>query len=70
MDKLYFTHSGDEEMLRQCTTKIFWPGMCKQKYEECEICQENKTSKAQVHNKISNEDIFKNILPGQRLEID
>ena len=42
----------------------------KQKYEECNICQDNQTPKAQAHNEISNEDIFKNFLLGQRLEVD
>ena len=42
----------------------------KQKYEECNICQDNQTPKAQAHNEISNEDIFKKFLPEQRLEVD
>ena len=32
--------------------------------------QENKTSQAQSHNEISSEDIFKNFLPEQRIEVD
>ena len=42
----------------------------KQKYDECNTCAEHKTDKAQAHNENSNEDIFKNFLLGQRLEID
>ena len=60
-------------MLRQCKKKIFWPGIrkdLKQKYVECNQCKENKTSKAQALNEVSSEDIFKNFLPGQRLEVD
>ena len=42
----------------------------KQKYEQCDKFQENKTSQATPHSEVSSEDIFKNFLPGQRLEID
>ena len=60
-------------MMRQSKRKIFWPGMrkdLKHKYEECNQCQEHKKSKAEAHNEISSEDIFKNVIPGQRLEVD
>ena len=60
-------------MMRQCKRKNFWPGMkkdLKQKYEQFNQCQENKTLQALSHNKVSSEDIFKNFLPGQKLEVD
>ena len=41
----------------------------KQKYEQCEKCEENKTLQATPHNEISSKDIFKILIPGQRLEI-
>ena len=73
MNILQYTHSAEESMLWQCHKKIFWLGMMKQlkqKYEQCEKCQENKTSQATPHNEINSKDIFKNFLPGRRLEID
>ena len=42
----------------------------KKKYEECEQCQEHKTSQATPHNQVGNEDIFKNFMPGQRWKVD
>ena len=35
----------------------------KKKYDECNIYAEHKMDKAQAHNEISNENIFKNFLP-------
>ena len=29
LDILYYTHSAEEAMLRQCKKKIFWPGIKK-----------------------------------------
>ena len=62
-------------MLRQTKKKLFWPNICgnlKKKYDECNICAcaEYRIDKAQAHNKISNGNIFKNFLTGQRLELD
>ena len=39
-------------------------------YEQCEQCQQHKASQATPHNQASGEDIFKNFLPGQRLQVD
>ena len=73
LDILYYTHSAEEAIMIQCKMKIFWPGMkkdLKQKYRQCNQSQENKTLQAQAHNEVSSEDIFKNCLPGQRIEAD
>ena len=39
-------------------------------YDQCQTCQENKTSKANEGNKISQENIFENFIPGQQVELD
>ena len=73
LNTLHFTHSAAELMIRQSNRKIFWPGMkkyLKKKYEECEQCQENKASQVTPHNQVSGEDMFKNFLPGQRVQVD
>ena len=73
LDILHYTHSAEEAMMRQYKRKIFWSGMkkdLKQKYEQCNQYQENKTSQAQANSEVSSEDSFKNFLPGQRIEVD
>ena len=73
VDTLHFSHSAADSMIIQCKRNIFWLGMKKslqKKYEECEQCQEHKASKATHHNQVSSEDIFKNFMPGQRLQVD
>ena len=42
----------------------------KKKYEECEQCEEHKALQATLHNQVSSEDILKNFMPGQRLQVN
>ena len=42
----------------------------KQTYDNCDKCAENKVSKAEENNEISQENIFRNFLPGQQVELD
>ena len=42
----------------------------KETYDNCSKCAENKVSKAQEGNKISQENIFRNFMPGQQVELD
>ena len=70
---LHLSHQADIAMLNQAKQKIFWPGMrrdLKNTYDDCQTCQENKTSKANEGNKISQENIFENFIPGQQVELD
>ena len=39
-------------------------------YENCQSCAENKTSKANESNEVSYENIFRNFIPGQQVEMD
>ena len=60
-------------MVNQAKQKIFWPNMrqdLKRTYDECQTCQEDKTSKANEQNEISQENIFNNFIPGQQVELD
>ena len=73
MRVLHLTHSGDAAMIVQAKGKIFWPGMrkhLKDTYDTCEKCAVNKVSKAQENNEISQENIFRNFVPGQQVEMD
>ena len=73
MRVLHLTHSGDVAMLTQAKNKIFWPGMrkdLKNVYDTCQDCAENKTSKANEANEVSCENIFRNFIPGQQVELD
>ena len=70
---LHLSHQADIAMLNQAKQKIFWPGMrrdLKNTYDDCQTCQENKTSKANEGNEISQENIFENFIPGQQVELD
>ena len=70
---LHLSHQGDIAMLNQAKQKIFWPGMrrdLKKIYDDCPTCQENKTSKANEDNEISQNNIFENFIPGQMVELD
>ena len=40
------------------------------KYDKCEQCQEHKASQETPHNQVSSEDIFKNFMPGQGLQVN
>ena len=70
---LHLSHQADTAMVNQAKQKIFWPNMrkdLKNTYEECQKCQEDKTSKATKHNEVSQENIFNNFIPGQQVELD
>ena len=69
---LHMTHQADTAMTQQARGKIFWPGMkgdLLKIYQECPACQQNKVSKANEHNKVSQDNLFENFLPGQQVEI-
>ena len=73
LSTLHFTHHGNETMMKQTRGKIFWPGMrddLLERYKNCEECREHKPSKAQMHNEISQNNMFDNYLPGQKVQID
>ena len=73
MRVLHLTHSGDFAMQTQAKNKIFWPGMrkdLKNVYDTCQSCAENKTSKANEANEVCCENIFRNFIPGQQVELD
>ena len=62
---LHLSHQADIAMLNQAKQKIFWAGMrrdLKNTYDDCQTCQENKTSKANEGNEISQENIFENFI--------
>ena len=70
---LHLSHQADTAMMTQAKKKIFWPGMkkeLKKVYDQCETCQEDKALKVNEANKISQENIFKNFIPGQQVELD
>ena len=70
---LHFTHHSDEMMMKQAKDKIFWPSMrgeLRNVYETCQKCRENRPSKAQEHNEVSQQNLFDNYLPGQRVLMD
>ena len=70
---LHMTHQADTAMIQQARNCIFWPGMKSDLlkiYQECSACQENKVSKANEHNEVSQDNLFENFLPGQQVEID
>ena len=60
-------------MMKQAKDKIFWPSMrgaLRNVYNTCQECRENRPSKAQEHNEVSQQNLFDSFLPGQRVLID
>ena len=73
LSTLHVTHYSDKTMMKQAQGKIFWPGMrkdLKARYENCAECQNNKNSKAQANNEVSQKNMFANYVSGQRVQVD
>jgi hypothetical protein len=73
LETIHLDHMSDQGMIRQTKGKIFWPGMRKQikeTYDHCQPCTENRISRPQKSNKISQKDVFANFYPNEQIEID
>ena len=63
---LHFTHHSEEMMMKQASMR----GELRNVYDTCQECRENRPSKAQEHNEVSQQNLFDSFLPGQRVLID
>ena len=73
LETIHLDHMSDQVMIRQTKGKIFWPGMRKQikeTYDHCQPCTENRISRPQKSNEISQRDVFANFYPNEQIEID
>ena len=73
LSTLHFTHYSHETMMKQALGRIFWPSLrddLKAKYENCAECQGNKNSKAEANNEVSQENMFDNLHPDHRVQVD
>jgi hypothetical protein len=73
LETMHLDHMSDQVMIRQTKGKIYWPGMRKQikeTYDHCKPCTENRVSRPQKSNEISQKDVFANFFPNEQIEID
>ena len=73
LETIHLDLMSEQVMIRQTKGKIFWLGMRKQikkTYDHCQPCTENRISRPQKSNKISQKDVFANFYPNEQIEID
>ena len=67
------THACDDMMIRQCKSRLYWPGLCAdlhKLYQECQQFVENMASKSKPRVEVHPGDLVNNIFPGESLSCD
>ena len=58
---LHITHVSNDMMIRQCKSRLYWPGLHAELhalYQECQQCLENRASKSKPRVEVHHASIF------------